>query len=327
MRRNFIRILLLILVMSTFMIGCSQNKTETEQKKEQTESKLKIYTTLFPIEDFAKKIGGSHVDVNSIIPLGTNAHTYEPTTKTMIGIAKGDAFIFSNKSMEPYAVKIADALKNENVKIVDASKGIEMIAAGEESAGNHNESHGTETGHEEGHDHGDVDPHIWLDPILSVSIAKNITASLVELKPEAAEEFEANFNKLRLQLEELDGRFTELVKGKTAPKILVSHAGFGYWQNRYGIKQISITGLSSTNEPSQQGLQHIIDLAKENNIKYIIFEQNITPKVAEIIKNEIHAESLRIHNLSVLTEDDIKNNEDYFSLMNKNIETLKIALE
>lgn len=309
------------------MIGCSQKQNETDQPEQgANDETLTIYTTLFPIEDFTKKIGGSHVNVKGIIPPGINAHTFEPTTKIMIEIAEGDALIYSSEIMEPYADKIAEALKDENVKMVEASNGITMNGHGDE---NHEQEQtgGTEEEHTDEHNHGDVDPHVWIDPILSIKLAENIKDSLIELKPEAREEFDANFNTLKMQLEILNGSFDDLVKGKKSPKILVSHAGYGYWEKRYGIEQISISGLSSTNEPSQQQLQEIIDYAKTNKINYIIFEQNITPKVGEIVKNEIHAKVLRIHNLSVLTEEDIKNNEDYFSLMEKNIETLKKALE
>ncbi len=314
-------VLILLLLISILMIGCSQKQNEIDQPAKGANDTLTIYTTLFPIEDFTKKIGGTHVNVKSIIPPGINAHTFEPTTKTMIEIAEGDAFIYSSEVMEPYADKIADALKDENVKMVEASDGITMIKHNDNEE-NHEEEHSDDE-----HTHGDVDPHVWIDPILSIKLAENIKDSLIELKPEATEDFNANFNTLKLQLEQLNGSFEKLIKGKESPKILVSHAGYGYWEKRYGIKQISITGLSSTNEPSQHQLQEIIDNAKASKIKYIIFEQNVTPKVAEIIKNEIHADVLRIHNLSVLTEEDINNNEDYFSLMEKNIETLKKALE
>lgn len=326
MIRRTTGLFIFFLLISMLMIGCSQKQKENEQQEKTADDTLTIYTTLFPIEDFTKKVGGSHVNVTSIIPPGVNAHTYEPTTKTMIEIAEGDAFIYSSEIMEPYADKIAEALKDENVKMVEASNGIMMLSRSEE---NNEEEHEAENeeGHSDEHNHGDADPHVWIDPILSIKLAENIKDSLIELKPEAKEDFIANFNTLKMQLEILNGSFDEIVKGKKSPKILVSHAGYGYWEKRYGIEQQSITGLSSTNEPSQHQLQEIIDNAKASKIKYIIFEQNVTPKVAEIIKNEIHADVLRIHNLSVLTEEDIKNNEDYFSLMEKNVETLKKALE
>ena len=68
-------------------------------------------------------------------------------------------------------------------------------------------------------------------------------------------------------------------------------------------------------------------MANEKQIKYILFEQNVTPKVAEIIQKEINAEPLYLHNLESLTEKDRQNGEDYFSLMRKNIEALDKALK
>lgn len=69
-----------------------------------------------------------------------------------------------------------------------------------------------------------------------------------------------------------------------------------------------------------------MDLAEELNIKYILFEQNVSSNLTSTIQQEVGAKSLTLHNLSVLTEEDVQNNEDYFTLMNKNIETLRTAL-
>ena len=109
--------------------------------------------------------------------------------------------------------------------------------------------------------------------------------------------------------------------------MIVSHAAYGYWEEVYGIHQIPVTGLSPSDEPSQKELEKIIKMANEKQIKYILFEQNVTPKVAEIIQKEINAEPLYLHNLESLTKEDRKNGEDYFSLMRKNLETLDKALK
>ena len=90
------------------------------------------------------------------------------------------------------------------------------------------------------HDHGDNDPHIWLDPILSITIAENIKNALVDLNPEGTETFEANFQQLKAQFEDLDQSFTNIVSKSDKKEILVSHAAYGYWEKRYGIKQISV---------------------------------------------------------------------------------------
>src|SRR5690606_29054524 len=116
------------------------------------------------------------------------------------------------------------------------------------------------------------------------------------------------------------------MKQSSKKEILVSHAAYGYWESRYGIKQISISGLSPSNEPTQKDLKNIINTAKEHNIKFVIFEQNLTSKIAEVVKKEINAQSLTLHNLESVTAEDIKNGADYISIMRQNLETLNKAL-
>ena len=178
-----------------------------------------------------------------------------------------------------------------------------------------------------GHNHGDFDPHVWLDPYRSITLAENIKNTLVELKPDAKEEFEKKYESLKAELQKLDEEFHRLADSKENPEMIVSHAAYGYWEEVYGIHQIPVTGLSPSDEPSQKDLEEIIQMANEKQIKYILFEQNVTPKVAEIVQNEINAEPLYLHNLESLTEKDRQNKEDYFSLMRKNLEALDKALK
>lgn len=308
-----------------------------------------IVTSIYPLEDFTKKIGGEHVQVTTLIPPGADSHTYEPTSKEILDIAKADAFIYNGLGMETYAEKISETLKDEDVVMVEAAHGIEAIAHEHEHEGEETHEHSEEEAHDhehdeeehdheheedatheeehdDGHNHGDQDPHVWIDPYQAIVLAENIKNTLVELKPEASDTFEENFETLKQDLEELDEKFHQLVDSKENPEMIVSHAGYGYWEKSYGIKSIPIAGLSSSQEPSQSDLTELIQVAKEKELKYVIFEQNVTPKVAKVIQDEIGAESLYLHNLSTLTEEDIANGEDYFSLMERNIETLDKAL-
>ena len=144
--------------------------------------------------------------------------------------------------------------------------------------------------------------------------------------PEHAAEFETNFKQLKSELEKLDQEFKTTIESSKTKNLLVSHAAYGYWEKRYGIETIAISGLSPTQEPSQKELQAIIEESTEHNIHYVIFEQNVSPKIAKIIKEEIGAKALTLHNLEAVTEENIKQNDDYFSIMRKNLETIKTVL-
>ena len=140
------------------------------------------------------------------------------------------------------------------------------------------------------------------------------------------DEFEKNFEQLKAELVELDSKFKVMASNVPSKTFFVSHASFGYLADSYGLEQVAIAGLNSQSEPSQKQLAQIVKEAKDHNIHYVLFEQNVSSKLTDVVRKEIGAESLMLHNLGVLTVDDVKNNEDYFSLMEQNIETLKKAL-
>ena len=308
--------------------GCSSNGASSEQKE--NKDTLDIYTTIYPLEDFTKKIGGEYVNVKSVYPPNVEAHTYEPSSKTMAEISDSDAFIYSGVGVEGFADKAVNTLKNSDVKIVKAGEGIDLLSREEE--GEHDEhaheeehEHGEAEGHDH-HDHGDHDPHVWLDPVLSAKMAENIKDELVKLEPEHEKTFTKNYESLKKDLEQLDKDFKQTVDKADKKEILVSHAAYGYWEKRYGIKQISVLGLSPTEEPSQKQLENIVKTAKEHNIKYIIFESNVSSKISEIIKKEIGAESLTMKNLESVTKEDIESSKDYTAIMKENLDVSKKAL-
>lgn len=316
---------LLVVLLAACSDSGSQSSTEN--------GKMKIYTTIYPIQYFAERIGGDQVEVESVLPAGSDAHNFEPTSNQMVDIAKSDAFLYSSDELETYAGTIADAVGDEDVKIAQLADGIDLLPFDEEhdhsheaTEEEHDHNHDEAAEEEHDHDHGSVDPHYWLDPERAKQMAENMKNTLVELDPDNETLYEDNYKAVSEELDELDQKFQQAVEGKENKKIIVSHAAYGYWEDRYGIEQIAITGLSPTNEPSQQELEGIIHTAEDNKLNYVLFEQNISPKVATIVQDEIGADVLRIHNLETITEDENDAGEDYFSLMDKNIETLEQAL-
>lgn len=344
MRRGFIvkKRAVIAAVLSLALAACSNEEDKTTTSIEESEdSRLTVYTTIYPLEYFAERIGSDTVNVKSIMPAGADEHTYEPTTKTVLDVAEADLFLYNGLNLEPFAEKMEETLAKEEVKIVNVGEQVDIEVhshenhlqaeetTNEEEIGITEDSHAHEEEPAEGsddHNHGGVDPHIWIDPIMAIEIASAVKNELVTLNPEEKEKYNENFKLLKTDLESLDEQFHTMIDAAEKKEILVSHAAYGYWEEAYGLQQLSIAGLSSTEEPSQKELKEIADTATEHDIKYVIFEQNVTPKVAKVIQHEMGADSLRLHNLSTLTEEDIENNEDYISIMKQNIEVLKTAL-
>ncbi len=322
-----------ILLLITAACG---NKSASDKK----DGTLTIYTTMYPLEYFTERIGGKHVEVSSIIPPGADAHTYEPSTKKMVEITEGDAFVYNKLESDEFSSSVADTLKEEDMPIIDGANGITYHESDEhvdeqkdEHADEHKDEHGSHEGEEKGHDeeahddHGSIDPHIWLDPVLAQQMADNIYNGLVKLKPDAKEAFKKNHEALISDLKELDSSFKTKVENAPKNSFIVSHAAYGYWAERYGLEQIAISGLSPSHEPSQQQIQTIIENAKKEKTNYILFEENVNNKVAAMIKKEVGAETMTLHNLETRTKKDIQNNRDYLTIMQDNIDTLSKALQ
>ena len=347
-------ILSLFMAIAAFLSGCGQDSADQKEN----DDLLQVYTTVYPLQYFAQQIGGEYVNVETIYPPGADEHTFEPSQKDMMALADADLFFYIGLGLEGFVDKANKTLENEDVKMVPVGESLHLDEAEEHKEeasqegeaveeGHDDEEHVDESGHEEGHDdekhtdesgheeehadedghaHGDFDPHVWLDPIYANELALAIKNQLAEQMPEHKDTFEQNYTELTTQLKDLDKEFSEVIGSAKRKEILVSHSAFSYWEERYGIQQISISGQSTTNEPSQKELQNLMSHAKDEKIKYVLNEQNFNSKLAKMVQEEIGAKSLTLHNLSVLTDEDIKNDETYFTLMEKNIATLGKAL-
>jgi zinc transport system substrate-binding protein len=308
-KRKVYIISLLVLVLFA-LTAC--NKTEEKQIDQ-----ISIYTTVYPLQYFAERIGGDAVSVQSIYPPGADEHTFDPTQKDMIGLADADLFFYIGLGLEGFVENAEKTMQNEHVKMVATADAITEEMLGHEDEDIHED---------EDHHHGDLDPHVWMSPVLSDALAYSIKESLIEIAPDKKAAFEKNFEELQNDLLKLDRQFIEMASNAPTKTFFVSHAAFGYIADTYGLEQTAIAGLNSQSEPSQKQLTSLVEEAKKHDVKYILFEQNVSSKLTDVVRKEIGAESLMLHNLGVLTTEDIKNNEDYFSLMEYNIQTLEKAL-
>lgn len=315
------KLLLITSLLLIFLVSGCNEKNVTDINEDT--NKLKVYTTVYPLLYFTETIGGEYVDANTIYPNGADEHTYEPTQKEMMEIADADLFFYIGEGLEGFVDKAKEALNSEKVAFVATA---EDIVLHENTDHDHDADEDHDAESHEGHNHGDFDPHVWLDPLYAIELAQEITKTLSLKLPEQATYFETNLENLTSELEALDQEFATTLTAMPKKQFIVTHAAYGYWE-RYGIEQVSISGIDSSSEPSQKKLQEIIELANKTNTNYVFIEQNTSSKLTDIVKNEIKGESLLLHNLSVLTIDDQKNKETYFTLMRKNLTNLTTALQ
>lgn len=283
-----------------------------------SQNKMKIYTTVFAFQSFTQQIGGKYVNVESIYPPGADLHSYEPTQKDMINIAKSDLFIYSNDDLDPVSAKITQSMENKNMKLALANglKQKDLI---------HSDDHDEDGGHQHHHESSN-DPHIWLDPVLDRVFAKEIKDKLIQKDPKHKSYYEENYKKLDKEIKDIDNKMKRITKNPKRDKVIISHDSLGYLAHRYHFKQEGVNGMNDE-EPSQKKILSIVKEIKKSKSPYVLYEQNITSKITDVIKKETDTQPLSFHNLAVLTKKE--QNDDaitYQSLMKKDIQSLDKAL-
>jgi zinc transport system substrate-binding protein len=305
--------------------GCSTKTDIASDEKEEKNQKLVIYTSFYPLYDFTAKIAGERAETINLIPAGVEPHEFEPTSKEVIKMMEADIFIYNGAGFEGWVNNIVETLDKEDTTVLNASKHVRLLTAKE--TGNVGEDTGqVEQDKNQKEGKNIYDPHIWLDPISMKDVAAAIKETLIQKDPAGKKVYEDNYNAVIEKLNSLDKQYKEITKDPKRRDVIVSHAAFGYLLNRYDLNQVPISGLSPIDEPTQKELENIITFAEQNNVRYILFETLVSGKVAEVVRNQIGAEALYLNPLEGLTEKEIKEGKDYFSVMKENLQSIDKAV-
>lgn len=297
------------------------------------EDKISITTTLFPQYDFAKAIAGDRAEVTMILPLGSESHNYEPSPSDIIAIDNSDIFIYTGDYMEGWVSDIVSNLNN--TMVVDVSKNITLDKTKDEHNHEDEEEHHDEDddhnddNHKEEHSHShEYDPHIWTSPKNAMVIVDNITNALCELDSFNAEYYKSNAEEYKHQLEHLDNEFRETVQNGNTNKIFFGGKfALYYLAKEYGLEYTSAyDSCSDETEPSAKAVANIITQMQEQNIPVIFYEELTNPKVANTIAEETGSTPLLFHSCHNVSVEEFNSGVTYLSLMEQNVQNLKIAL-
>ncbi|MDF2682607.1 MAG: zinc transporter substrate-binding protein [Brevibacillus sp.] len=326
MKKSLLAVISIVAAIS--IVGCGAKETaSTPTSGEGAVAKPKVYTTIYPLEYAAKRIGGDYVEVTNLIPAGVEPHDYEPTAKDMVALSGADVFAYNGSGLELWVDKTVESLDKNKTTIVNATEGMDLLHAVEEEHGHESEAAAAGKAEEHDHGHGENDPHVWLDPTKLKEQAAKVKDALVKKDQAHAADFEKNFQQLSTDLDQLDKEFKEMVAQTSKKEFMVSHSAFSYLANRYGLEQIPISGVNPADEPSPSELKELVEHVKEHQISYVLFETLVSPKVAEVIAKEAGVQTATLNPLEGLTQDDVTAGRDYLSIMRANIETLRAALK
>ena len=301
---------------------------------------LVVSAALYPIAEIVQRVGGDSVEVVNLTPPGTDAHDVELTAKQMQKLEESDAVFFFGDNFQPGTQKAITALSGvtsvdlfDSVELLDAAIG-EFKAEERHSEDEHaDEDHADEKPVEDEHNHGEHDPHVWLDPANMIAMTKAVVSTLSTLQPESASAFADNGETYIAELTEvgelLDAEIG-IPDGKTASRcddvnLYTAHQGFTYLAHRAGLTLVPIGGINPDEQVSAQYLESLATDLKGKDVT-IFYESLITSSAAKALADSLNVTTDVLNGVEGLSNEDIANGITYISAQRDNIQRIAKAL-
>ncbi len=294
---------LVLAVMGLALAGCGGDRKPADP----ADTRLKVYTTLYVLEEFAARIGGDNVSAHNLIPAGVSPHDYEPSARDSTSIVKGDLFIYNGAGMELWISSTLTNLRDTQVAAINASERVGLLQVGDSK-------------------HSGYDPHTWLSPRNALVMAETIKDALVARDADHQSDYERNFAELARELRALDDRYQSELTGLKHREFYISHAAFGYLAEAYDLDQRSISGYTSEDEPSLSEMKRLTEQLTRDEILYILVDPTESTKIAGVLAQELGINTIDIHTIGSLYPDQLAAGLNYSQLMEANLAALIKAL-
>ncbi|MEA1910190.1 MAG: zinc ABC transporter substrate-binding protein [Spirochaetota bacterium] len=283
MQRNQL-IIIILTIFTVLFTSCNRDSTAQEDL-------IHVFVSIEPQKFFIEKIGGKWVVAEVMVKPGQSPATYEPTPSQITKLGKSDQFFSIGVPFEKaFLEKIRKSLPN--LIITDTSDGIKK----REISG-----HDHDADHEE-YDESDLkvqeqmDPHIWMSPLLVKKQASNMLRALISLKPEYRDYFTENYNKFASDLDAVHMDIKKSLEGLEGSTIFVYHPSFGYFTDLYGFEQIAIE--TGGKEPGPKELENIINEVIEDEVKVIFVQPEFQSSSIKVITEATGAAVISVNPLN-----------------------------
>ena len=306
---------------------------------EETDRKLNIVTTIFPEYDWTRNIlGNREADVNLTMLLdnGTDLHSFQPAVKDIMKVSSCDLLIYVGGESDQWIEDALESAQNKDMKTINLMEVLgDTIKEEETVEGMQDSEH--EHGHEDEHAHEGADEkeyaeHVWTSMRNASVICDAIAETLEEMDPENKEIYQSNAETYKEKLSALDEEYQETVdSAKQKTLIFADRFPFRYLVDDYGLNYYAaFVGCSAESEASFDTISFLANKVDELGLKDIMAIENSNQKIAKtIIENtkEKNQKILTLDTMQSTTSDDVKNGTTSLSVMEKNLEVLKEALQ
>jgi len=274
------------------------------------DSKLTVYTVNYPLQYFAERIGGDHVDVIFPAPGDEDPAYWMPGEDTISAFQSADLILLNGANYAKWVAKVS----LPRSKMVDTSKSFRDRYVESSDVTTH--SHGPAGKHA----HESLAFTTWLDFSLAAEQARAVGEALARKSPENRETFERNYMDLKEDLLGLDNRIIEMAKKHPDKPLVVSHPVYDYWATRYNLNVRSVH-WEPDEAPSAEQWMELKSLLKDHPAEWMIWEGEPDPAVVKEL------EKMGVSSLVFDPVGNLPGKGDFLSVMEENVENLAGAFQ
>lgn len=254
-----------------------------------TGRKVRVVTTVAPLTSLVASIAGDgNVQINGIIPEGTNSHTYEPPPSAAAQVENADIVFVNGLGLEDPTV---DLVANVAPNAIVCEIGTAVLP---KSSWLFDFSFPQEA--------GKPNPHIWTNPPMVLNMITVIRDVLAAIDPGNIAEYDDNYVKMSQLITGLDNAMIEA--SSTIPeasrKLLTYHDAYAYFAVHFKYTVIGAIQPQSFEEPSTQDIADLIKQVKDEGVKAIFGSEVFPSPVLEQIGKETG-----VRYVDVLRDDDL----------------------
>lgn len=299
MKRIIICLLCMIL-----LCGCAgvADTSDTE--------KLTVVTTIFPLYDFARAIGGENIEVKMLIRPGSEVHSYDPLPSDMRAVYDSDLFLYIGGESDTWVDTLLDDGDINSLVLIDTVE----------------QNHHEHNHHEHGHGH--ADEHIWTAPENAVLMIEKICEGIIKIDSKNAGVYRENRDAYIKEIEKASEQMSETVSKYEKPFIVVADRfPFAYLAEQYGIEyEAAFDGCAVSTDISLKTMSRLTETIKAKNIKAVFCTELSSRNIANALHEESGVEVIELHSAHNVTLEDFENGVTYADILYRNISAIERGL-
>lgn len=326
--------------------GCSSDEAADSSVPSAGSAAVMASTSIWA--DVVSNVACGEIEVAAVVPAGVDAHDFELGAKEADAIASADLLVVNGLGLEGGLSSAIESAGESGVTVVELGEVIEVPepadepAAGDSHAddghnddghtdGDHADDSHSDDGHsDDGHDHGDEDPHLWLNPDLVIAAVEPIRAALsgVEDLGVSAEQLDACAADYIVELEalseELEAEFASLTPQQRV--LVTDHEALGHFADRFGFEVVGtvLPSTSSLGETNPRDLDDLVAVMKEHGVTTVFAGAGNTSDLEATLSGALGA-PVTVRRLDVESLNPSDGADSYVTLMRTNAQQIAQA--